>query len=451
MRTPFARRPSRNRPISDKGNDVPGASEFRTGWGIILAATTGIGTSLTTMASYSAGVFLPSLTKSFGWADSQVMITFMILFFGSSLLGPYVGTLADRVGPRKIVLFSVLGLGIGWMLLALTTRSILSFYAIFALVTVLGAGTLPVTWTKSVVVHFRQHRGIALGICLVGTGIFGSLIKQYAFHMLSLYGWRMAYVSLGVFLLVITLPIAFIFFREPSVDAMAASTNEADHGAALPGLTMKQALRMPAFWLLSASFFLLSLALAGIAPNLERFWTRSGFSMSDAVSIASWYGIGIVIGRLITGWFLDRLWAPLVVFAMLLPCAVAFLLLAHGVSSFWFASLLVLIVGTSSGVEYDALAYLVSRYFGMRAYSAIYGGVFIGFAVGAGLGPFAFSKLLAMLNGYDAVLLINAAIVAAGAGVLLLLGAYPRAASSGEATRATPTRAVPANASGSVK
>ncbi|MDR5806588.1 MFS transporter [Caballeronia sp. LZ001] len=434
-----------------KGNDVSGAREFKTGWGIILAATIGIGTSLTTMASYSAGVFLPSLTKTFGWADSQVMITFMILFFGSSLLGPTIGTLADRIGPRKIVLCSVVGLAIGWMLLAFTTSSIISFYAIFAIITLLGAGTLPVTWTKSVVVHFKEKRGIALGICLVGTGIFGALIKQYAFHTLNLFGWRMAYVSLGAFLLVITLPIAFFFFREPAVDDMAHATTASDASTALPGLTMKQALRTPAFWILSASFFLLSLSLAGIAPNLERFWTKSGFSMSDAVSIASWYGIGIVLGRLITGWFLDRIWAPLVVFTMLLPCAAAFLLLAHGVNSFWVASLLVLIVGTSSGVEYDALAYLVSRYFGMRAYSAIYGGVFIGFAVGAGLGPFSFSKLLSMLDGYDAVLIINAAIVVVGAGVLLFLGAYPRAAGNDDVAKSSSGRGMPANASGDLK
>ncbi|KQR77175.1 hypothetical protein ASG35_13040 [Burkholderia sp. Leaf177] len=402
------------------------ASEFKTGWGIIVAATIGIGTSMTTMASYSAGVFLPSLTKTFGWADSQVMLTFMILFFGSSLLGPYIGTLADRIGPRRIVLVSVVGLAIGWMLLAFTNGSIVRFYLTYAVITVLGAGTLPVTWTKSVVVHFRQHRGMALGICLVGTGIFGAMIKLYAFHMISMFGWRIAYVCLGAFLLVITLPIAIAFFREPKIDPAAHAGAVDTKIADVPGMPFIQAVKTPAFWILTGSFFLLSLALAGIAPNLERFWTKSGFGMSDAVSIASWYGIGIVIGRLLTGWFLDRIWAPVVIFGMLLPCALSFLLLAHGVNSFWIASLLVLIVGTSSGVEYDALAYLVSRYFGMRAYSAIYGGVFIGFAVGAGLGPFSFSKLLVTLNGYEAVLIINAVVVVAGAGVLLLLGRYPR-------------------------
>ncbi|WP_404613744.1 MFS transporter [Caballeronia udeis] len=430
---------------------MSGTNEFKTGWGIILAATVGIGTSLTTMASYSAGVFLPSLTKTFGWADSQVMLTFMILFFGSSLVGPYIGTLADRMGPRKIVLASVIGLAISWMLLAFTNGSIAMFYLTYAVITLLGAGTLPVTWTKSVVVHFKQHRGIALGICLVGTGIFGALIKLYTFHMMTLFGWRLAYVCLGAFLLVITLPVAFIFFREPKVAAASATAATADTVTAIPGVSFSQALKTPAFWLLTASFFLLSLALAGIAPNLERFWTRSGFSMSDAVSIASWYGIGIVIGRLLTGWFLDRMWAPVVVFCMLLPCALSFVLLAHGVTSFWVASLLVLVVGTSSGVEYDALAYLVSRYFGMRAYSAIYGGVFIGFAVGAGLGPFSFSKLLVMLNGYDAVLLINAVVVVAGGGVLLLLGGYPRFVAAADEMRPTGSRLFQARASGEAK
>ena len=413
---------------------MAGLSEFKTGWGIVLAATIGIGTSLTTMASYSAGVFLPSLTKAFGWTDSQVMLTFMILFFGSSLIGPYIGTISDKVGPRKIVLGSVFGLAIGWMLLGLSNGSIMMFYLTYALITVLGAGTLPVTWTKSVVVHFKQHRGIALGICLVGTGIFGALIKLYTFHFLNLLGWRLAYVCLGAFLLVVTLPVAFFFFRNPTIDRDQPVNASGQASSATPGVTLRQALRLPAFWLLTGSFFLLSLALAGIAPNLERYWTRSGFSMAQAVSIASWYGIGIVAGRLLTGWLLDRMWAPVVVFGMLVPCAVAFVLLASGVHSFWLASLLVLIVGTSSGVEYDALAYLVSRYFGMRAYSAIYGGVFIGFAVGAGLGPFSFSKLLSVFGGYDTVLLINAAVVLVGAGVLLLLGAYPKLAGAGDAT-----------------
>lgn len=411
---------------------MAGSQEFKTGWGVVLAATIGIGTSLTTMASYSAGVFLPSLTKTFGWADSQVMLTFMIMFFGSSLIGPYIGTLADRFGPRRIVIASVFGLAIGWMLLATTNGSLVQFYLTYAVITLLGAGTLPVTWTKSVVVHFQRHRGIALGICLVGTGIFGALIKQYAFHVMTAFGWRVAYIGLGAFLLVITLPIAVLFFREPKADnGMRAEDAPAQRPAAT-GLTFAQALKTPAFWLLAVSFLLLSLALAGIAPNLERYWTRSGFSMSDAVSIASWYGIGIVVGRLLTGWFLDRMWAPVVIFAMLLPCAASFLLLAHGVTSFWVASLLVLIIGTSSGVEYDALAYLVSRYFGMRAYSAIYGGVFIGFAVGAGLGPFSFSKLLVLFNGYQAVLIANAAIVVAGAGVLLFLRGYPQFGSAAD-------------------
>lgn len=423
---------------------MAGSQEFKTGWGVVLAATIGIGTSLTTMASYSAGVFLPSLTKTFGWADSQVMLTFMIMFFGSSLIGPYIGTLADRFGPRRIVLASVFGLAIGWMLLATTNGSLVQFYLTYAVITLLGAGTLPVTWTKSVVVHFQRHRGIALGICLVGTGIFGALIKQYAFHVMAAFGWRAAYIGLGAFLLVITLPIAVVFFREPKADGGMRAEDAPAQRPDATGLTFAQALKTPAFWLLAVSFLLLSLALAGIAPNLERYWTRSGFSMSDAVSIASWYGIGIVVGRLLTGWFLDRMWAPVVIFAMLLPCAASFLLLAHGVSSFWVASLLVLIIGTSSGVEYDALAYLVSRYFGMRAYSAIYGGVFIGFAVGAGLGPFSFSKLLVLFNGYQAVLIANAAIVVAGAGVLLFLRGYPQFGSAADRSDKTQVAAASA-------
>jgi MFS family permease len=412
---------------------VAGFSEFKSGWKIILAATVGVGTNLTTMFSYTAGVFLPSLTKTFGWADSQVMLSLLIVFLGSSALGPYIGNVADRFGARRVVLTSVFALSCAWGLLALSNGSLVLYYFTIAVITILGSGTLPVTWTKSVIVHFNERRGLALGICLIGTGIFGALLKLYAFYFLSMFGWRMAYVFVGLFLLVITFPMAYIFYRDPARIANAEGNSPQAEAArqALPGLTLKQALRTPAFWLLSLSFFLLSLSLAGIAPNLERFMTNSGFEMASAVKIASWYGIGIVIGRLLTGWLLDRAWAPLVIFGMLLPCAASFLLLSQGVPSFWVCSLIVLIIGTSSGVEYDALAYLVSRYFGMRAYSAVYGSVFIGFAIGAGLGPFSFSKLLVLMHGYQMLLVTNAVIVVIGGAVLLVLGQYPKFGISG--------------------
>lgn len=401
-----------------------GMGEFKRGWRLILAATLGIGTGLTTLVFYTTGVFIPSLTKTFGWSDSQVMVAISIVLLGSSAMGPYVGALADRVGPRKVALFSVAGMGLAWGLLSMTNGSLPLFYASFAVLTILGAGTLPVTWTKSIIANFKEKRGLALGLCLVGTGLFGSLVKLYAFNMLSELGWRMAYVCIGAFVLCITLPFTFIFFREPKTPLAGVAEN-------LPlaeevGMTLKEALRTRAFWILSASFFMLSLSISGIAPNLERYLTNAGFDLATAVKIASWYGVGIVVGRLITGFFLDKMWAPAVVCILVIPTALTFFALSGGVSSVPAAIVMVFLVGTASGVEYDALAYLVSKYFGLKAYSAVYGSVFIGFAFGAGFGPVTFSKVFAVTGSYQGLVIGTGLLVLCGAGIQLALGAYPQ-------------------------
>ncbi|QGZ65637.1 MFS transporter [Paraburkholderia acidisoli] len=403
---------------------MAGWGEFKRGWRLILAATVGIGTGLTTMVFYTMGVFVPSLTKTFGWSDSQVMVAITIVLLGSSVVGPYVGALTDRIGARRVALGSVIGMGCAWALLALNTGSIAIFYATFTILTLCGAGTLPVTWTKSVIANFSERRGLALGICLIGTGLFGALIKLYAFYVMSAIGWRLAYVCIGAFVLCVTLPITFFFFREPrrALDTSAQAPGIAPEA----GLGLREALRTRAFWILSASFFLLSLAISGIAPNLERFLTTSGFDLATAVRIAAWYGIGIVVGRLITGFCLDRMWAPGVVFLLMIPTMITFIVLAGGVSSVPVAMLMVFLVGSASGVEYDALAYLVSRYFGMRAYSAVYGSIFIGFAFGAGFGPVTFSKTFALTHSYHTLLFATAAVVLVGSGMLLTLGRYPR-------------------------
>jgi hypothetical protein len=77
-------------------------------------------------------------------------------------------------------------------------------------------------------------------------------------------------------------------------------------------------------------------------------------------------------------------------------------------------------------VEYDVVAYLVSRYFGMRAYSAIYGCLYIAFALGAGFGPALIARVYTEQKTYDGALLILAAILVGGAALLLTLGRYPK-------------------------
>ncbi len=409
---------------------MDGFEEFRDGWKIVLAAVVGIGTGLTTLVFYTTGVFLPSLAASFGWSDAQVMLSLTIVLILASGLGPIVGMLADRFGTRRVILFSVAGLGIGWMLLALGHGSLTLFYLQIALVTLLGAGTLPVTWTRGVIRSFRSRRGVALGLCLVGTGLFGTGAKWLSYRLIESFGWRGGYVGLGLVLLLITLPIAFFFFHErPSGVDRDVPDPAHEHG-----LRLGEAVASRQFWILVATFLLLSLSISGIAPNLERFVSGMGFGMTQAVALASFYGIGIIAGRLLTGICLDRFWAPLVIALMLVPTVAAYAVLATGPVSATTAGIAILMFGSAAGVEYDALSYLVSRYFGPRAYGSIYGCVYIGFAIGAGVGPYLFSRIAAV-GGYLPLMAGSAIVAAAGAALPLLLGPYPKPVSLQDETR----------------
>lgn len=404
---------------------MSGYAEFRRGWGIVVSAAVGIGTSVTTLLSYTTGVFVKPLVDEFGWADHEVLVSYSIVLFGASALSPLIGRLSDRVGARRVAIGSVVGLALSWFLLALTAGSLRVFYVCFAVMAIVGTGTLPVTWTAAIIRSFVQRRGLALGLCMVSTGMFGIGAKFYAYFLITQFGWRIAFAGMGVLLLVVTLPVTVIFFREPRERvgfAAPAAVEERDDAV---GLSLAAALRSGRFWILCGVFFLLSLA-AGIAANLERFMSANGFTVARAVNIASFYGVGIILARLLTGYFIDRVWAPLVVFCVVLPAALAYLVL--GLDSHLtvaIASACVLLVGFGPGAEYDALAYLTSRYFGTRAYSAIYGSIYIAFAVGAGTGPYVFSRLLALQASNQAVLFTFAGMFLCGALLCLTLGRYP--------------------------
>jgi hypothetical protein len=102
------------------------------------------------------------------------------------------------------------------------------------------------------------------------------------------------------------------------------------------------------------------------------------------------------------------------------------LLGSGGLPAVWVPMLYVFVLGTAAGAEYDALAYLTSRYFGARAYSAIYGTIFVGFAIGAGFAPYVFSMIVAWQHSYEMLLLWTAGVLVVGATGLLTLGGYPQ-------------------------
>lgn len=192
----------------------------------------------------------------------------------------------------------------------------------------------------------------------------------------------------------------------------------------LSGISLSGALKDNKFWLLVACFLPISFAVGGPIPNFEKILDSKGFNLTDGVLLASVVGYSVVIGRLIGGYLLDKLWAPGVAFVFFVIPVIACLLFRQADMSYVTAALAIGVLGLSAGVEYDLMAYLVSKYFGFKNYSAIYGALYGFFAIGAGFGPYFFAKSFVANGSYDVIFGYAAIAFVVGALPLLFLGKY---------------------------
>jgi len=401
-------------------------TEFRRGWRIVLASLVGIGLGLSPVPFYTIGMLAPELARQFHWQYAQILFGLTVTTLTVLISAPAAGFLSDRIGVRRVVLVSIVLFGLSFMAFAATNGSLPLFYLTWAVLAAGGAGTLPITWTRAVNNWFDAHKGLALGFSLVGTGLFGSMLKPACAWLIAHAGWRTAYLVIGALPLAIALPIAWVFFHD--VGPGRGPKTRAPGGAA--GLTLLEALREWRLWVLAVAFVPVSFAIGGPIPNLENILRLHAFDKPAIATLVTFIGLSVIAGRLLGGWLIDRLWAPGVAFMLLSLPALACWLLAQAHLSFGQALLSICLIGAAAGVEYDLMAFLVARYFGMRSYAAIYGALYGCFALGAGVGPMVFGANFDRSGSYGAALMASAVMLVASAALLLTLGPYRRFAQS---------------------
>jgi MFS family permease len=410
---------------------MSGFREFKYGWPVVFSSAVGIALGMSPLPFYTIGVFAGPFTQEFGWTISQVMSALAVFTVVAMASSPLVGYLTDRLGVRKVVLTSIVLFSFSMMSFGLNNGSMTLYLVLWGILAVTGAGTLPVTFTRAVSSWFNEKRGLALGVSLIGTGVAGAMAKLYAGYLIAEVGWRLAYVGVGALPLFIAFPIAYFLFRDiddPKVAkraaAMRSMRNEAPGGTATYGLTVGQALADWRFWLLAAVFVPLSFAIGGPIPNLETMLGAKGFNTSDAIFLASLLGYSVLTGRLLGGYLLDYIWAPLLACVMLMMPAASMYMFQFAEPSMVQAAIAVVLLGVAAGIEYDLIAYLVSRYFGIRNYAAIYGLLYAFFALGAGFGPAVFGWFFTNKGSYDEILHYSMYAFIFCSLALLLLGRY---------------------------
>ena len=404
-----------------------GYGEFAAGWPVVFSSMIGIGLGLSPVPFYTVGILAPHLAQAFGWSFGAIFFGVTITTFVVILFSPVVGILSDRYGVRRVALTSLVLFGLSFMGFALSNGSIVLFYFNWGLVALVGAGTLPITWTRAVNNFFDIRKGLALGLSLLGTGLFGYLVKPFTAWVIAGYGWKAAYLAIGALPLLVAFPIAFFAFHDAGPRRQSAAERRAGDSArraSTPGLTAREVFADWRFWLIGIAFLPISFTVGGTIPNLENILKINGFAPATVVGLASIVGLSVVFGRAASGWILDRFWAPGVAVVLLSLPALACWLLGHGPFGYGVTATAIFMVGFAAGVEYDLLAFLTARYFGMKSYGIVYGALYSFFSLGAGVGPAIFGTAFDKSHSYIAPLTVAAFAIIGGGVMLLGLGRY---------------------------
>jgi predicted MFS family arabinose efflux permease len=324
----------------------------------------------------------------------------------------------------------MIGLSVGLLAASQIEGELWMLFLAYGMMALLGAGTIPVTWTRAIATSFFKRRGLALGLALTGTGICASVAPHYTVWLTDHYGWRGAYVGLALVPLVLAWPMLYFLFK-PLDAHVDEEPGEPDTKAALEsGLTLGEAIRGYRFWILLLSILFAYQGFSGIGPNLLPSLTDDGFTREQAASVQSIFGISIIVGRVVVGYLVDRFWAPgVAAFCLAIPAAGAAML--HGSQTFETAALAAFLIGFAAGAELDLMAFLAARYFGLAHYAKIYSILYATLAVCSGTAPMIFASVYDATGSYDLGYSVASVLFLVSVVLILMLGRYPKEFAAG--------------------
>ena len=377
------------------------------------------------------GIFVKPLSETFGWSRSGISFGFSLVAFMVTFCAPVVGTLVDRFGPRKIMLCGAVVFGSGFLSFWSLSASIWHFYALYLLTALGGVCLTSIPFAATISRWFVRQRGLALGI--MGTGVFagGIYAPPLVTYVITHADWRWAYVTLGLLVWVIVLPVIGFFLVESpqqiglrpdgKTEEESSLLTTVSHATASRDYTLAEARVTLPFWCMAVSFALLSGTLHGCITHLAPFLTDKGLSPQQAASALMLLSAMGVLGRITAGYLVDRLPPHLVAFGHFIAVTIG-LLSALWANDLRFALLFAAMVGLGFGAESDLMPYLIARQFGMKFFGTIFGWLYGAFAFGAVLGPLLMGWMFDTTGSYQIALIILVPATVIGAGLMLPLG-----------------------------
>jgi len=394
-------------------NDQNTGSEFSRHWLLVLVCAVGIGVGVSSLPFYTQGLFIEAWIADFGWTRAQASLGILGSTLALAAVLPFIGSIVDRYGLVTPVMISLLGLSVAYVLLGMFVQSIATFVMLAMLQAILGSASSPLAYTRAINTVFNKQRGLALGVALSGAGVAATFGPTLISNAIDAFGWRGAYFAMALFTLVVGAVIVIVLSR------LKGATTSANIDTEAASRDFKIAKASRTYWTIMAAIFCLSLGLGGLMIHFVPILLDVGFTTDAAVKIAGVIGIAVVLGRLLVGFAVDRIFAPRVAIAILFACISGVLALALLGSAV--AVPAAFVIGFSVGAEVDLIGYLVARYFGIHAYGQIYGRQYSTFLIATGLSPVILGAVRDATGTYTASLFTAAAFMVVSAALFAKL------------------------------
>ncbi len=373
--------------------------------------------------SFTQSQFVQPIQDAFGWGRGQIAIAFQLSFL-AGFTAPLFGRLIDNIGVRPVLCTCLALVGVAYVLIALTGGNYVLFLAAFLLLVFAGMGTTGLAFTRAVAGWFTASRGTALAVSRIGYSLAGAFMPILVYHVIANYGWQAGFYLLAGVAVFIALPVSWLLVRDRR-EAVEKDASGKPVSIFNPGLWLDLA-RDRRVLLVCVAAALTYGPCIGILSQLQPMLTGKGLSPETAASYTALLAISVVVGTLVTGLLVDRIWAPAVGCAFTLLPVIGIVMLLQSDPSTMMIGVGLVLIGLAQGAEIDVVAYIIARYFGMRSFGTIYGLTMMFIALSTTIAAVAFGYAFDLFGTYDHALIGAAVMFAIAASSYLLLGRYPK-------------------------
>ena len=384
--------------------------KFFYGWVILCVAMLGMfGTG--PAQSHLIGIFFDPISLELGLPRTSIAAAYGSATLMAALLLPQVGKLIDHWGPASLLWMLATGLGLMAMVFSMVSNWVLLAVA-FGCLRFLGQGAMMLTCVNMVSQWFDRKRGFALGLMSLGFPISMAVHPPLAQWLIGQVGWRQAWIWFGLITWVLIVPPALmLLYSKPEEINLRPDglllEDDPSASAGITGLTLSQALRTPAFYIICTGLFFLAGLVTSLHVENKGILSQHGLEPQTATLMFTVSGIMAALTMPIIGRMLDRFPTHLMFSGGLLVMSMSLLSVTF-VSDLAGAIVYALIFGLNNGVTMTYFAFFWPRYFGRKHLGSIQGiGQMIG-VVGASLGPLPLAMSLDYLGNYDPALRVLA-------------------------------------------